>query len=167
MYQTNEHNFNCSNSHTCLGNILNDKNRPEYWSNKYDFISLIDVIEHVKNPVQIIEKIYKLLKPGGSAIIVTPRKDSFFKKLLGFKWWHYRLAHVGYFSKSNLIDICERNNLKYVDNFSPSWYFPLNYVINRIFKYIPFMSGIKINWFKNYCVKLNLRDSIALIVSKK
>ena len=142
------------------GNLENMK------MDKFDFISLVDVIEHVKNPSEMILKCTKILNNGGLLLIVTPRKDSFFKFILGFKWWHYRLAHVGYFTKKNLLDLCKKNNLNLVHDFSPSWYFPLNYILNRILLYIPLIKNIKINFFKNISIRLNLRDSMALIVTK-
>ena len=70
------------------------------------------------------------------------------------------------FYKKNLLDLCKKNNLNLVHDFSPSWYFPLNYILNRIFLYIPFIKNLKINFFKNIIVRLNLRDSMALIVTK-
>tara|TARA_B110001450_G_scaffold248984_2_gene265799 strand:- start:316 stop:1182 length:867 start_codon:yes stop_codon:yes gene_type:complete len=136
-------------------------------SNLFDFISLIDVIEHVDNPAEIINQIKDLLKPNGLVMLVTPRTDSFFKKLLGFKWWHYRLAHVGYFSRKNLIKLSEDNGFKYVHDFSPSWYHDLNYILTRLMWYVPGFKNFKINFFKNKCIKLNLGDSIAIIMVKK
>ena len=73
------------------------------FSNEFSFISLIDVIEHVQNPVELLNLVQEALNKDGYLLVITPRRDSFFRFLLGFKWWHYRIAHVGYFSKANLI----------------------------------------------------------------
>lgn len=48
----------------------NNRNR------KYDFITLIHVIEHVPSPKKIIQMACKLLSPGGILYIETPNLDS-------------------------------------------------------------------------------------------
>lgn len=44
--------------------------------NKYDFITLIHVIEHIPNPKRIIRMACQLLAPGGILYIETPNFDS-------------------------------------------------------------------------------------------
>lgn len=43
---------------------------------RFDYITLIHVIEHVKEPVKFINRILKLLNPGGVLFIETPNLDS-------------------------------------------------------------------------------------------
>jgi len=43
---------------------------------KYDFITLIHVVEHLKNPKQTVQSAAKLLNPGGVLYIETPNLDS-------------------------------------------------------------------------------------------
>lgn len=43
---------------------------------KYDFITLIHVIEHVKHPKVFLEKVFALLSPGGVLYIETPNSAS-------------------------------------------------------------------------------------------
>ena len=69
---------------------------------KFDVITLADVIEHVTNPMEIFEQIKSRLNPKGIGVLVTPNVDSLMAKILRWKWWHYRVAHVGYFSKKQL-----------------------------------------------------------------
>ena len=66
---------------------------------KFDVITIVDVIEHVTDPKSLIQEAVKHLKEKGILCVVTPRVDSFSRRLLGFNWWHYRIAHVGYFTK--------------------------------------------------------------------
>ena len=47
---------------------------------RFDVISLWDVIEHVNYPCLTIESIYKCQKPGGWLFIDTPAKDSFYHR---------------------------------------------------------------------------------------
>lgn len=40
--------------------------------NKYDFISMCELIEHVEKPLDLLRKMKSLLSPGGTAYITTP-----------------------------------------------------------------------------------------------
>jgi len=40
--------------------------------NTFDFVILAEVIEHLKNPYDVIAQIYKVLKPGGKLVLSTP-----------------------------------------------------------------------------------------------
>jgi SAM-dependent methyltransferase len=42
---------------------------------KYDLISMIDLVEHPLNPMDILEKSYELLQRGGLLLIWTPNGD--------------------------------------------------------------------------------------------
>jgi len=48
-----------------------DKPLP-FTENSFDYVLLLEVIEHLYNPNFVIEQISKVLKPGGSIIISTP-----------------------------------------------------------------------------------------------
>lgn len=45
-------------------------------SDRYDYVTLFHVIEHVPDPAGFIRKAYRLLKPGGILYIETPNSDS-------------------------------------------------------------------------------------------
>jgi 2-polyprenyl-3-methyl-5-hydroxy-6-metoxy-1,4-benzoquinol methylase len=147
-------------------NVINGQVQDIPTDQKFDFISLVDVIEHVDDPNTLVYQLSECLKPNGLLLLVTPRTDSFFHRVLGLKWWHYRLAHVGYFSKKNLSCLLKQNSFDEILSFSPSWYFSLPYLIERIFRYVPGMSGRKVKHFKNRVVRLNLGDSIAMLARK-
>jgi SAM-dependent methyltransferase len=68
----------------------------------YDVITLIDVIEHVSDPVALLENARDILAPAGVLVIVTPDVGSIAARVFGSRWWHYRVAHVGYFNRANL-----------------------------------------------------------------
>jgi SAM-dependent methyltransferase len=55
-------------------------------NNSYDFIISFQVIEHVKDDRLFLEEIYRLLKPGGVAVITTPN----IKMSLSRNPWHIR-----------------------------------------------------------------------------
>ncbi len=52
-----------------------------------DIIIMNQVIEHLEDPHAVVQKAYKLLKPGGYFIIETPSLDGWDAKLFGRKYW--------------------------------------------------------------------------------
>jgi ubiquinone/menaquinone biosynthesis C-methylase UbiE len=65
----------------------------------FDFVSLIDVIEHFEDPTGVLQEVYRVLKPGGVVLITTPNKHStvltaheFLRRMLAYLI-HRKLAH--------------------------------------------------------------------------
>lgn len=56
---------------------------------KFDVITLIDVFEHLDNPVQVIDQLISSLALGGKLIIVTGRTDSFPVRLAQSTYWYF------------------------------------------------------------------------------
>ena len=52
---------------------------------KYDFIILLEVIEHLENPFFSLEKIHWLLNPGGYLIISTPNANDYLQSLANLR----------------------------------------------------------------------------------
>jgi 2-polyprenyl-3-methyl-5-hydroxy-6-metoxy-1,4-benzoquinol methylase len=132
---------------------------------EFNFLSLIDVIEHVQDPEELLNKIHHALDKDGHLLVITPRHDSFFRFILGFNWWHYRIAHVGYFSKKNLIKILTNTGFDIVDYKHATWYLPLDYILNRILKYAPFIK-YRFSFTKEISFPINLLDSSMVMVKK-
>lgn len=90
---------------------------------QYDFVSLLDVFEHFKDPEETIKKIYSILKNDGYVCIKVPNKDSLiyqiakssvFLKFFSSKilWRLYQIdfppPHYNYFNKSSLNKMIEK-----------------------------------------------------------
>ncbi len=59
----------------------------------WDAVLMIDVLEHLDDPRAAIERIRKLLAPGGVLCVVTPDPGSLTAKLAGSRWWGLLPAH--------------------------------------------------------------------------
>jgi len=57
-------------------------------SDSYDAIVMNHVIEHVPNPTALMEECYRLLKPGGTLVSVTPNIRSLGHRLFRSSWFH-------------------------------------------------------------------------------
>lgn len=133
----------------------------------YDVITLVDVLEHVPNPVGLLTDIRAALSEQGYAFVVTPDVGSFIAQLLGNRWWHYRIAHIGYFNRTTLRRAMERAGFEVVAFVRPGWYFDLAYIWERISTYLPrFLRLWAPSFFSKVIIPLNPRDSLLAICKK-
>lgn len=130
----------------------------------YDIVTIIDVIEHVSTPYELIRDALGLLKPGGIIAVVTPDVNSLAARIMGWKWWHYRIAHVGYFTKANLQFVFDRLGIQLVSVSRPSWSFSIAYIRDRLVCYVP--SSLVLSekqWMNRMRINLNLLDSLMVV----
>jgi SAM-dependent methyltransferase len=132
-----------------------------------DVITVVDVLEHVSNPLQLLSDVRQKLSSSGIAVIVTPDAGSLMARCMGYKWWHYRIAHVSYWDRKTLENALQRSGLVAVAWLRPSWYFPLDYLIARLGEYLPFLKPIsKVAFTRRITIPLNLGDSWMVIARK-
>jgi len=81
--------------------------------NTFDVITLWDLIEHLRNPLESLKKIHQIMKPGGLLVMWTPNvKNSIFLKE---KWTGYRIIqHFYFFSGESLTNLLEKAGFKIV-----------------------------------------------------
>jgi len=82
---------------------------------QYDCVLCIELLEHLKNPEEMLASISRLLKPDGRAVIATP---DYSKKL-----WHlaemftpYKEEHIVKFTKETLEEVCGHYGLYPVEH---------------------------------------------------
>lgn len=127
----------------------------------YDVVTLIDVIEHIANPLETLKHIRSILGRDGIIAVVTPDIGAFAARLFGWKWWHCRVAHIGYFNRRTLEYIFNKAGFRPIGMSRPSWYFSADYLIERVNRYLPKMLHVgKPKFTRNITVPLNLRDSL-------
>lgn len=133
----------------------------------YDAVVLVDVVEHVTAPVELLREAAALLAPGGAVFVVTPDVASFAARLLGRRWWHVRVAHVGYFTKPTLSLALARAGLQAVAFSRPGWHFRLDYLVPRVHHYLPRWLRIPLpRALSEVTVPLNLFDSLLAVATR-
>ena len=68
----------------------------------YDVCVLCDVIEHVRDPAAFLSEIFRLLRPGGMLLVVTPSLASWSARVLGSRWMEYKAEHLFYYAPGTL-----------------------------------------------------------------
>jgi SAM-dependent methyltransferase len=84
----------------------------------FDAITMIDFIEHVRDPERELRLAGSRLAPGGRMVISTPRSDSLVSKATGRHWPQYREEHLTYFSLAGLSACLQRAGLVITRSFA-------------------------------------------------
>lgn len=86
------------------------------WDYQFDVLSMRGVIEHFRNPIEVLKKCSELIKPGGHLFITaTPAGDSFAFDVYREKWRLFTpYEHIHFFSLNILNDVMKRFGLNYV-----------------------------------------------------
>ena len=70
---------------------------------KFDIILMIEVLEHIENPYNILDKLFFRLKKGGYLFLTTPNLNSLKAKFLKFNWKEIqRPSHLILYNKTSL-----------------------------------------------------------------
>ena len=95
---------------------------------KFDAIHTFDVLEHVNNPIAVIEKAYYLLKRNGVIVVEVPNDFNPLQKLVQKtlkkkEWWitlsswsktSGNIQHLNYFNFSSISDLLKRIGFKII-----------------------------------------------------
>ena len=68
----------------------------------FEVITMIDFIEHLRDPLAALLKAINLLKPEGLLLILTPDAGSLSRRLMGVRWLHFKTEHLFYFCPQSL-----------------------------------------------------------------
>jgi len=79
--------------------FLSDALNLGFKNNTFDNIVSLDVLEHVKNPEQMLKEVKRILKPGGRLYLHVPRMNSVFG---------VRKDHLTLFSKQSLEEMVKK-----------------------------------------------------------
>ncbi len=101
---------------------------------KFDAVTMFQVIEHLKNPLPHLESAKKLLNPSGIILITTPNNNSPLRNLLGPYWTVYsEPSHYVFYNKTTLSQTLEKAEFKNSEVNNDSWRFlSLRYILNRL-----------------------------------
>jgi SAM-dependent methyltransferase len=80
----------------------------------YNAIVLADVLEHLDDPPQAIDRCARLLEPGGVLCIVTPDPGSRTARIAGASWWGFLPAHTFLLPRQTLRQLLDTKGLDIV-----------------------------------------------------
>jgi 2-polyprenyl-3-methyl-5-hydroxy-6-metoxy-1,4-benzoquinol methylase len=139
------------------------KNYPD--PKKFSVIALIDIIEHLTDPVSFLEQVSSRLQKNGILVLVTPDIRSVAARMTGKKWWHYRIAHLNFFNKKSLHTLIKKSGLEMLSQKRYAWNFSIFYLLSRILPGLRNKKSLQ-KILKKVNLKLQLFDSWEIYARK-
>lgn len=98
---------------------------------KFDVVFLSLVLEHLPDPISLLQEVKKALKLNGILCILSPNDYNPLQKILkddlGFKpWWVVPLQHINYFNFKSVKSFLKRGGFKIKDLYGT---FPMEYFL--------------------------------------
>lgn len=101
----------------------------------FDVVTLWDVIEHVPDPVQVLQQTYDLVKPGGWIAVHTMDTNSLFAKIMGNRWPWLMEMHIIYFTKHTLAETMRAAGFSVREVNAEGRFLQLGYLVSRLQSY--------------------------------
>jgi 2-polyprenyl-3-methyl-5-hydroxy-6-metoxy-1,4-benzoquinol methylase len=138
----------------------------------FDVVVMLDVIEHLTDPISELREIHRVLRPNGLIYIVTPNIASLTARCLRSKWWGLRAAHLYYFTPATLTAMLQRTGFEVAQWKPYGRVFRMNYWISRLKNYASWLTR-SVEWtmkrlgIANKLVYINTMDSMEFCALKK
>jgi 2-polyprenyl-3-methyl-5-hydroxy-6-metoxy-1,4-benzoquinol methylase len=82
----------------------------QYAPQSFDVVTLDQVIEHVRDPDDLLQGVHRVLKPGGTVVLSTPNAAGWGARSFGRKWIHWHSPyHLQFFSRRSLLQLAQRS----------------------------------------------------------
>ena len=138
----------------------------DFGDQRFDAITLWDVLEHVVNPLNFMERCRNLLKPGGQLFLNVPDLDSIEARFLGKKWPLLLPEHLNYFNRPSLKTCAAKAGLQ-ISRFGRRWSnFSIGYVLFRLSQHrIPgatLLSGVGRTFVGRWLIPIPLGETYAI-----
>jgi 2-polyprenyl-3-methyl-5-hydroxy-6-metoxy-1,4-benzoquinol methylase len=82
----------------------------------FDAVTLIEVLEHLRDPRSLLGECRRILRPGGIVMVTTPNAASWTARAMGSRWEVFSLramgGHVSFFNSASLKLIAERTGFE-------------------------------------------------------
>jgi 2-polyprenyl-3-methyl-5-hydroxy-6-metoxy-1,4-benzoquinol methylase len=72
------------------------------WGERYDAVTLFDLIEHLADPVSFLQQVAHVLRPGGVVGVKTPNIDCPEAEVFGAHYHSLKREHLAFFSPTSL-----------------------------------------------------------------
>jgi SAM-dependent methyltransferase len=104
---------------------------PEF--KNFTIIVIINVIEHIYDPIKFLLFLKQRLLRGGRIVIATPDIGSFWYRIMKGKWPSFKIPeHVAFYTRDTLKFLLKRAGFCYIQQISFPHAFPLGLIANKI-----------------------------------
>jgi 2-polyprenyl-3-methyl-5-hydroxy-6-metoxy-1,4-benzoquinol methylase len=134
--------------------------------NRFDVVTLWQVLEHVPYPLMILKEVHRILKPGGLLVVSTPNIEGIPAKILRERWWDIKRLHINQFTTETLMDILQNSDFKNISSVSYRGFVSLSILLTMMLKYIDAYEQLKALFSPNYILG-KILNKIMLIYSSR
>jgi SAM-dependent methyltransferase len=98
----------------------------------FDAVVLGDVIEHLPDPAAALDRIARLLAPGGVLYMALPDAGSTVARWMGKRWWSVIPTHVQHFTRASMDRLLRRSGYTPLEAVTAPKTFSVRYYLWRI-----------------------------------
>jgi SAM-dependent methyltransferase len=98
----------------------------------FDAVTMGDVIEHLTDPGEALQRIHGLLSPGGVVWLAIPDAGSRLARTMGKRWWSVLPTHVQYFTRGSISTLLDRSGFDVLEVDTAPKAFTVRYYLQRI-----------------------------------
>jgi 2-polyprenyl-3-methyl-5-hydroxy-6-metoxy-1,4-benzoquinol methylase len=136
----------------------------------FDAVFMIDVLEHLADPVRTLARVSQVLRPGGVLCLVTPNAASAAARVLGSRWWGMLPGHVVLFPHRRLCELLAIMGFGIRSQRPGALRFSLDYWVGSANGYLPGTTlvrrGLRRAGLDRLTVPVNLFDERVVVATK-
>jgi len=99
-----------------------DAHNLKFKPNSFDAVFILEVLEHLHDPLRVLKEVKRILKKKGYAVFLVP-SDSLLFRIVWYLWlhfyprgWVWRDTHIQTYKNNYLPKICKRAGFKIEEN---------------------------------------------------
>lgn len=93
--------------------------------------AMIQVLDHLLDPVAMLRQVRTKLRPGGTLMIVTHNEASLLRKVVGGRWPPFCLQHPQLFSPASITGMLQRADYGEIKVGRSANYFPVDFLVRQ------------------------------------
>lgn len=128
-----------------------------------DIIAMINVIEHVYEPIPLLVSLRERLTAEGVVVVATPDIGSFWYRIMRKRWPSFKIPeHVAFYNKKNLEELLHRAGFETIGAIPFPHAFPLGVITEKFGINLPPGPSARILWMPRVMLALagRKRDSM-------
>ena len=140
---------------------------------KFNVVTMWDVLEHLDNPKEYLKKVNKILELEGLLVINTVDVSSWWARFFGKKWHQLNPPeHIFYYNKKNLKILLNQSGFEIIKTKKISKKFSLAYIFKTLYNWQSLKiwrileSKFNNEFWRKFYIPINLRDNIFILARK-
>jgi len=128
----------------------------------FDAVVMLDVLEHITEPVPFLAEIRRRLRPGGRVFIMTPNIRSLLAQVSGQRWVSFKIPeHVFYYSPHSIRLLLERCGFELLSACGTGQYVTVAFFLDRLRRLVPRLTA----GLDAAARPLHLRDKVVFVTN--